>query len=335
MMPRMTAHPPRDGQEVARESLLLADGSVGIQWEPEVSGAIDHWMPDLPPARISPGQETEWIRVGVGSAFFPHPGRNPDVVLRALHGWFGSDGGLLLCGVTGGVSARIRTDPATAEVRIDPSLLEGELDIRSRVAIFEALTLASAMLVGALGRALVHGGGLVAEDGTAWLLTGGTFSGKSTTCVSWLRSGGAYLSDDHVILEDGAAGLRLAGWPRRFNLDDGYEERRSTGKRSRIDPRSFGPGEWQASAPLGGVLLPFVEPAASTAVLPVSSAECFTRLIGQSPWLLADRDNAPALMRLLERTARLPSYSLRLGYDSFADPGRLREVLAPVMETAA
>jgi hypothetical protein len=130
--------------------------------------------------------------------------------------------------------------------------------------------------------------------------------------------------------DDGGA-LVVEGWPRRFNLDLGYAAGESRGVRSRMDPEAFGPGRWRRCAPLGGVLFPRVEATSPTAATPLHPAGALSRLLQQSPWLLADPGAARPLLALLERAARHPAFELRLGADSYADPARLRAVV----ETAA
>ncbi|HYJ81071.1 MAG TPA: hypothetical protein VEW03_15770, partial [Longimicrobiaceae bacterium] len=130
---------------------------------------------------------------------------------------------------------------------------------------------------------------------------------------------------------DGTGELAVEGWPRRFNVDLGYAAGDSRGVRTRMEPAAFGPGRWRRHAPLGGVLFPRVEATSTTATAPLHPAGALSRLLQQSPWLLADAEAAPALLALLGRAARLPAFELRLGGDSYGDPARLREVLENVM----
>jgi hypothetical protein len=168
----------------------------------------------------------------------------------------------------------------------------------------------------------------VAPDGRAWLLCGGTFSGKTTTCLSLVRRGWDYLADDHVVLgldDDGR--VQVEGWPRPFNLDEGYAEGASAGVRRRVDPARYGPGRWRPRARLAGVLFPRVEPDRPTALTPLGGMDSLTGLLRQSPWLLGDPPAAPALLALLERTSAYPAYALSLGRDCYADGARLETVL--------
>lgn len=71
-----------------------------------------------------------------------------------------------------------------------------------------------------------------------------------------------------------------------------------------------GPASAQAGA---------ARPSISTTVEPMRPAECLPILVRQAGWMVADRPSAPGALGLLDRVARLPSYRLRLGLDSFSD----------------
>ncbi|HLL83017.1 MAG TPA: hypothetical protein VK420_10210, partial [Longimicrobium sp.] len=71
------------------------------------------------------------------------------------------------------------------------------------------------------------------------------------------------------------------------------------------------------------------EPSQPTELTPCSSAEALSGLLRQSPWLLADRGSAPAVLALLRDAAAFPAFALRLGLDSYADPPLLAERLRP------
>jgi len=135
-----------------------------------------------------------------------------------------------------------------------------------------------------------------------------------------------------LLQRDSTGRLRVEGWPRQFNLDHGYAEGASRGVRGRVDPEGFGPGRWRRAAPLGGVLFPRVAAELPTAVAPVAAADALSRLLDQSPWLLADPGAAAAILALLGDTARTPRYELRLGGDCYRDPARLQQVLRPVLD---
>jgi hypothetical protein len=201
------------------------------------------------------------------------------------------------------------------------------------VQVVATLTMVAALLLTRLQRALVHAGGVVSPAGGGWLLVGGSFSGKTTTCVNLIRAGWDWLSDDHVVLGSRAdGGVDAEGWPRRFNMDHGYAAGAPQGVRSRVDPGLFGPGRRRDVDRVAGLLFPRVDAALPTALLPLHPAEALSLLLRNTPWLLADAAGAGPVLGLLERTARLPAYELRLGQDSYCNPGALQTVLAPALE---
>ena len=197
--------------------------------------------------------------------------------------------------------------------------------------LFSMCTLASALLLGRMHRALVHAAGIVAPDGGAWLLAGDARAGKSTTSVNLIAAGWRFVSDDNVVLFRGPGGAAwVEGWPRRFHLDEGWEEGVPRHRRGEVDPHERWPGQWVRTAPLAGLLYPRVAADRPTELSPVAASEALGALMRQSPWLLADRACAPEILASLRAACELPAYALRLGLDSYRDTDRLLGVLAPL-----
>ncbi len=315
---------PGDGASAVSRA-LLEDGSLALAADAETWEVVEPWVPRVPPRPPTPGEARAWLRTRPGAPAFAVPDEEPALDLRGVLGWIRPSGEIVLHGPDGRVSGVVDPSARDAEVRLGASPEEAGA---SGVEVFAALTLAAAFLAGRLGRTLVHAGAVVAPDGRAWLLAGGTFSGKTTSCLNLIRGGWDYLADDHVVLGPGVDGaVAVEGWPRRFNLDLGYAAGESRGVRSRVDPDAFGPGRWRRCAPLGGVLFPRVEAASPTAAAPLHPAGALSGLLRQSPWLLADPGAARPVLALLDRAARHPAFELRLGADSYADPARLRAVV--------
>ncbi|MEP7344859.1 MAG: hypothetical protein ABI877_06325, partial [Gemmatimonadaceae bacterium] len=215
--------------------------------------------------------------------------------------------------------------------------LDAELEIGAVappdvIAVHAMLTVATAALLGRLGRALVHAAAVVAPDGGAWLLAGDSHAGKSTTCATLLEAGWRYCSDDHVVVSAApSSAVQVEGWPRVLHLDNGWDGGiPEGGLRASVDSFERWPGVWLASAPVMGVLLPMVHPREATRLLPCTAATRLSALIRQSPWLFADARAAPRVLALLRRIALLPGAVLQLGDDSFHQPLRLRDALAPL-----
>ncbi len=188
-------------------------------------------------------------------------------------------------------------------------------------------TIAMALLLGRLGRALVHAAGVVAPDGRVWLLVGDTHAGKSTTTATLVRAGWEWLADDQVIVREERGELRVEGWARTPNLDAGYGAGELTGRRA---PGAIVRAAVRGEFPFGGVLLPRVEGEVPTNFRPASASDTFTALVRQSPWLLADAVASAPVHRLLTAAASRPAVELTLGRDSYGKP----EVLGAVLERA-
>jgi hypothetical protein len=311
---------------------LVADGALLLSVHEEARAAAAAWIPPLPASRgqvLSPAL----LRLERGPAEVPPPPGAPLLELRSVRGWLVDAGqAVQLADASGSISGRVELGAGRARVLLAPGVV---VDEALRLELSAALTVAAALLLSRLGRALVHAAAVVAPGGDAWLLAAGSFCGKTTTCVNLIRAGWDYLSDDHVVLAAGEGGEVVAeGWRRRFNLDAGFQAGASRGVRSRVDPEGFGPGRWIPGARLGGVLFPRVEAASPTALFPEHPAGALAGVLRHSPWLLADAVAAPAVLWLLQRVARLPARELRLGSDTYADPARLAGLLAEEMNGA-
>jgi hypothetical protein len=214
---------------------------------------------------------------------------------------------------------------------------DGPSDPSLSLDVYSMLTLSAAFLVGRIGGALVHAGGVVDPEGRAWLLVGDTHAGKTTTCVSLVSAGGwRFLADDQVVLrlgDDGA--IDVEGWPRRAHLDEGWSESVVTGTRATVDLRTWWADRWMGRAPLGGVLLPAVNADGPTSLTVAADAAAFTALVRQSPWLMVDRTVAGEVMALLRDAASHPTFALSLGRDSYARGDVLAERLAPARAAGA
>ena len=88
-----------------------------------------------------------------------------------------------------------------------------------------------------------------------------------------------------------------------MHLDEGWRRSRPTGRRAEVDPRSVGPGRWRETATLHGIILPAVSANDPTRVEAATAGDGLTELVRQSPWLLAVRETAEAVLALLTRAA--------------------------------
>src|SRR5439155_20111720 len=123
-----------------------------------------------------------------------------------------------------------------------------------------------------------------------------------------------YLPDDQRALASRDDGIEVEGWLRPFHLDeDGAGERRE------VAAAELGLERWRRTARLAGAIFPTVSPAEPTLLTPLSSADALARLVRQTPWLLACRRSAPAVLALLTRVVAGGGFALRLGRDTYRD----------------
>jgi len=293
-----------------------------VEAHPRLIPALTRWLPFLPEGTPADPRGAA-IRVLPGPAAPPVPDRMRTLHLNGVDAWVEEDVTLLSGGAA--VWGRIDLAAGVSEVRI----AEGaEADDFTSWIAYSAGTLSSALLLGRMGRALVHAAAAAPVGGEAWLLVGDARAGKTTTCANLVAAGWNYLSDDHVVLyRDGEGRVAAEGWPRAFHLDEGYDAGTPTGRRGSDDPRVRWPSSWRRAAPLRGMLFPRVEADAPTEMQPAEAGGALAWLLRQSPWLLADRGCAPRVLSLLRDAALLPTYALRLGLDTYKDPLRLAEII--------
>lgn len=309
---------------------LLDDGRLRLEVHPPLLPALARWIPQVP-ADTPPDPSGAVIRIRPSDGTPPpaRPMEERTLELGAMEGWV--DGDRALMTGTAGVYGVLDLRAGEADIRAPQS------DDGNAVAwaLFSAATLACALLLGRLGRALVHAAAVVPPGGGTWLLVGDTHVGKTTTTANLLRAGWNYLSDDHVVLRRDADGrVMVEGLPRPFHLDEGYEKGLVQRVRGATDARERFPGAWRRTAPLAGLLFPSIQAEEPTALGSSAGAgQALAALLRQSPWLLADRGCAPQVLTLLREAALLPAHTLRLGLDTYADPDLLAERLSGLRDS--
>lgn len=297
--------------------VLLRDGALRIEAAPDLLPLLERWLPLLPYPERSASADGGVVHVVRGASAAP-PDSPPTLRLGAADAWV-EGGSMVLSGRVVGSSGHADLATRTAELRTpagaDPEAAAWEM--------YAMASLACALLLGRMGRTLAHAAAVVAPGGGAWLLVGDTHAGKSTTAANLLEGGWPFVSDDNVVLARDDGGIGVEGWPRHFHMDEGWDAGAPVGRRESLDPHQRWPGRWLPAAPLAGLLFPRVDPHEPTALSPIAAADALAALLRQSPWLLADRGSAPAVLSLLRDAAALPSYGLRLGLDSYRDPALL------------
>jgi len=315
---------------------LLRDDALVVRTDAALAASVGSWLPlhAAPPGRSEPRATIDVVTDESGQT--PR-GLSPsgDALLRfggvQVHA---SDGDMLR--LVGASAARGRIDLAAKRATISAAATES-VTSPGAFDVYSMLTLSAAFLVGRLGGALVHAGAVVDPDGRAWLLVGDTHAGKTTTCVSLVARGGwRWLADDQVVLRrDADASVVVEGWPRAAHLDEGWSDGAVTGRRASVDLRDRWGERWLARAPLGGIILPAVRAGDPTSARSADGALALTALVRQSPWLMADRGAAPAVLALLRDAASRPALALSVGRDCYARGDLLAERLAPALERSS
>ncbi|HEV7590074.1 MAG TPA: hypothetical protein VGO40_18295 [Longimicrobium sp.] len=322
--------PPASAAPPADVLPLLADGALRLEAAPELLPLVRRWLPLLPYAETASSSDGAVIRVAASDpARLPAPSGAPVLRLGAADVWVDDAAGTARLRCTGGSAGE--ADLARGAAALVPAPGDRAADGVVAWDLFSMCTLASALLLGRMHRALVHAAAIVAPDGGAWLLAGDARAGKSTTSVNLISAGWRFVSDDNVVLFRGADGaVRVEGWPRRFHLDEGWEAGTPLHRRGEVDPHERWPGQWVRTAPLAGLLFPRVAADRPTELAPIPAPDALVALMRQSPWLLADRACAAEVLAFLRSACERPAFSLRLGLDSYRDTDRLLEVLKPL-----
>lgn len=309
---------------------LLSDGGLELLADARLAPAVERWLPRFPTREAAtehPRVPRARIHLDAGtSPLPPRPPSAPTLQLASVAAWITGDT-VVLRGSDERAGGEVNLGSLTARLRLFVTAGEpADPDMEA----FTLLTISSALLLARSRRALLHAAAVVDPAGGAWLLIGDTHAGKTTTTLNLVRAGHGFLSDDHVVVHrsGGDGEPMVEGWPRIFHVDEGWERGEIVGRRVDFDPATLDSDRWQRTAPLAGLLFPAVAADLPTAAIPLTPADALARLVRQSPWFLADRTAAPAVLELLRDAAGLPAFTLRLGRDSYADPSHLDRCLA-------
>jgi len=295
---------------------LVADGALRLALERSLYSLAERWIPQ---GLGEPGDAPARAMISVRASPVPlrRPTERPTLMLGGVAVWVDQDRAVaLLRGAVPSSGGVLSLAAGRARLQVDAT---GAPAVAAD--LYSMLTASAALLLAGLGRALVHAAAVVASDGGTWLLAGDARAGKSTTCATLASAGWGYLSDDQVVLTSRQDGIEVEGWLRPFHLDcDGAGERRE------VAPADVGLGGWRRTARLAGAIFPAVVPAEPTLLAPIAGADALARLVRQTPWLLACRRTAPAVLALLTRAVADGAFSLRLGRDTYRDAAILTQI---------
>jgi hypothetical protein len=314
---------------------LLSDGSLRLEIAGGLEGLVQRWLPRaLPDAALPSGNGADRAadRAVIRIAFAPPATRptsadTPLLRLGTVSLWPCAERGNDVLLMAGAGPARGVIDLAAFEARLEvPAAHDAG---RTAWDVHSMLTLASALLSGRLGSALVHAAAIQDPAGRGWLVVGDTHAGKTTTTLNLIRAGWNFLSDDQVVLSPrpGSDGVHVEGWLRPFHPDEGWDADAPSGRRVALDALELEPGSHRRTTVASILLFPQVVPDQPTMVTPMVPAEAMELLIRQTPWLLADRAAAPSVLDLLQKAVELPAWRLRLGLDTYGRGERVAALL--------
>jgi hypothetical protein len=230
-------------------------------------------------------------------------------------------------------------DPCGARVEgwlADPDRLPGDL-----AASFVAL--AAIELLRFRGLYVIHAAG-VEKDGAGILLVAPSGSGKTTACLSLVRAGFRYLSDDHPLVVSTGTGFELLPFPGRPAVSDRTLDwfpelatsalRQGTSKRSFRLEDAFPSATGFACRPR---LLLFVRIADRPRSIaePISPARALEDLLPQTLWVLDPTIAARQFHAMAEMVRRTPCFRLHFGEDVLELPALLDHLLASIDQVEA
>jgi hypothetical protein len=309
--------------------IVVADGRLRL-YDDTGHPAVRAWSPPAHP-HLVPAQCA--IHLSADRSFaaalptpMVPPSRPRDLAWDAVHGWVDARG---LCVIGPHVAGAAHWADGRAELTIPAAATDAE--------VWASLLLLAGPLLASQGHLLLHAGAIVDATGGAWLLTGPSRAGKSTSVATWSRGGAAWIADDTVLLTNASDTLMCHGWVRPPHLDAGYREGRITGERLVVEdmaPGAFDTARWIASAPVRGVLLPIIAATAPTKLERATAGDALSALLPQSPWLAAlPAPLAAAPLALAARLAAMSAWHLRLGADAYGVPSVLDAALGPALSS--
>jgi hypothetical protein len=190
----------------------------------------------------------------------------------------------------------------------------------------------------------LHAAGLVEpESGCCFVFPGMSDSGKTSLTIRLASAGWHYLSDDLVVISEGASGIEARGLRRlfqtsaatladcqllRLNEALGVTIPNNPEKRC-LDPEKLFPGQFATSARPGVLCFPVVTGTSESRLEVISKAEAMMRLIMMCPWSNYDSSAAREHLRVLSQLVRqCKTFTLHAGRDIFDEPKSASMLLA-------
>jgi hypothetical protein len=287
---------------------LLLDDSVLLDVDPRLESAVSSWIP-LPACR-SAGEREAASRIFVHSAPLlgvEVPGTSPTLRVGSVGVWLNTDSSRAMLG------AAERDCAGAVDLQYRQATVVASASAEAAPRLRTALTIVSSLLLGRLGRALVHAGAIVQPGGSAWLLTCDPGIGGHAAFRRLMSAGWPSLAIHRVVLrENGVRGSLVV---------EGLPELEGT---AQLEP---GWGRHLGTADLAGVIVLRSTPQQPTLLVRLPEADLLSTLEPESPWLRLDQLGVAGVLRAMHGGLRVPAFELRQGLDTYADPKRLATVL--------
>lgn len=287
---------------------LLLDDSVLLDVDPLLEHAVSSWVPLQSCRSGSSGQAASRVFVSTAPPLGVEvPSTTPTLRVGSVGVWLNTESGRVMLG------AAERDCAGAVDLRYLQATLVASGSAEAVPRLHTALTLATSLLLGRLGRALVHAAAVVQPGGRAWLLIGKDGDGGHTAFVRLMMAGWPSLAIHRVVLTEG-------GVPGSMVVE-GLPELEGA---AQMEP---GWGRHVGSAELAGVLILQFTPQQPTLLVRIPELDLLSVLEPESPWLRLDQPGAAGIHRALHGGLRLPTFELRQGLDTYTAPERLAEVL--------
>jgi len=196
----------------------------------------------------------------------------------------------------------------------------------------------------------LHAAALIEPQiGCAFLFPGKSGSGKTSLSIRLAASGWHYLSDDMVVISEGAKGIEARGLRRSFQISDdsleGCELPRlddavgvtnpNDPKKRRLDPEVLFPGQFAASSQPDVICFPVIAEECESRLEETSKADAMMCFIIMCPWSNHDTSSGRKHLRVLSRLVRqCRTFTLHAGRDIFDEQTCASALLSRLIQTA-
>lgn len=211
--------------------------------------------------------------------------------------------------------------------------LGGSAHARTSASLIAVMAYAMHAALRRVGLYDLHAAALIEpESGRCFVFPGTSRSGKTSLTLRLAASGWHYLSDDFVVISEGAMGVEVRGLRRRFQTSDdslvGCDLPRledafrlpipTVPEKRRLDPEILFPGQFAASAEPGVLCFPVITGQSESRLAETTKAEAMMRLILMCPWSNYDTSSAREHLRVLSQLVRqCKTFTLHAGRDIF------------------